>query len=136
VNHVVADNSLLAEATAFARKVATGATRAHAAHKALLRSWAVGGIAAADQVMFDVAMPLFESADAKTALASAVAAFQAGQPRPVLEFKVVDERSRSRVGAPGVPTSVIMSSSRRASRRWPSRSPCRSPPGRSARRSR
>ena len=87
VNHVVADNSLLTEATAFAREVATGATRAHAAHKALLRSWAVGGIAAADQVMFDVAMPLFESADAKTALASAVAAFQAGKPRPVLEFK-------------------------------------------------
>ena len=83
VNHVVADHSLLKEATAFAQKVATGATRAHAAHKALLRSWAVGGIAAADQVMFDIAMPLFETADAKTALTAAVAAFRAGKPRPV-----------------------------------------------------
>lgn len=35
--------------------------RAHAAHKALLRAWALGGVAAADQVMLDVAMPLFST---------------------------------------------------------------------------
>jgi len=87
VNHVVPDSSLLTEASAFAKKVATGATRAHVAHKALLRTWAVGGAAAADQALFDIGMPLFETADAKTALTSAVAAAEAGKPRPVLEFK-------------------------------------------------
>ena len=86
VNHVVPDDLLLKEATAFAQKVASGPTRAHAAHKALLRAWAMGGVAAADQVMCDIAMPLFETTDTKTAIESAVAAFNAGKPRPVLKL--------------------------------------------------
>jgi enoyl-CoA hydratase/carnithine racemase len=87
VNRVVDDASLIAEATAFAEKLAQGPTRAYAAHKALLRAWAVGGVAAADEVMFDVAMPLFETEDVKAGLRSAVNALKAGNPRPVLEFK-------------------------------------------------
>ena len=85
VNRVVADESVLDEATDFAHRVASGPTRAHAAHKAPLRTWAVGGIAAAD-AMFDIAMPLFETEDVKTGLASAVDALKAGKPRPVLAF--------------------------------------------------
>lgn len=87
VNRVIADADLISEATAFAEKIARGPTRAHAAHKALLRIWAVGGVAAADESMFDIAMPLFETEDVKTGLASAVKALKAGQPRPVLDFK-------------------------------------------------
>jgi enoyl-CoA hydratase/carnithine racemase len=86
VNRVVPDDALVQEATAFARRLAQGPTRAYAAHKALLRAWAVGGVAAADEVMFDIAMPLFETEDAKAGLASAVDALSAGKPRPVLEF--------------------------------------------------
>jgi enoyl-CoA hydratase/carnithine racemase len=86
VNRVVADESLLDEATDFAHRIASGPTRAHAAHKALLRTWAVGGIAAADDAMFDIAMPLFETEDVKTGLASAVDALKAGRPRPALAF--------------------------------------------------
>jgi enoyl-CoA hydratase/carnithine racemase len=86
VNRVIPDAELLAEARAFAHKVSRGPTRAYAAHKALLRAWAVGGTAAADQAMFDIAMPLFETADVQRGLHSAVEALKAGKPRPVLEF--------------------------------------------------
>jgi hypothetical protein len=44
------------------------ATRAHAAHKALLRIWAVGGLAAADEAIWDIALPFFESEDTKLAI--------------------------------------------------------------------
>jgi enoyl-CoA hydratase/carnithine racemase len=87
VNRVVADEALLEEATAFAEGVAAGPTRAHAAHKALLRAWAVGGVAAADEAMFDIALPLFESDDVKAVLPEAVEAFKAGRPRPAFDFQ-------------------------------------------------
>jgi enoyl-CoA hydratase/carnithine racemase len=78
---------LLGEAEAFARKISKGPTRAHAAHKALLRAWSVGGLAAADETVFDIALPLFETEDAKTGLRSAVTAAKAGERRPILEFQ-------------------------------------------------
>jgi enoyl-CoA hydratase/carnithine racemase len=87
VNRVVADEALLDEAAAFARRIASGPTRAHAAHKALLRAWAVGGVAAADEAMFDIALPLFENEDVRTALPTAVDAFKAGRPRPAFDFQ-------------------------------------------------
>jgi enoyl-CoA hydratase/carnithine racemase len=87
VNRVVADDALLDEAGALAETLAHGATRAHAAHKALLRAWALGGTATADEAMFDIAMPLFQTDDVKAGLASAVHALEAGRPRPVLEFR-------------------------------------------------
>jgi enoyl-CoA hydratase/carnithine racemase len=87
VNQVVPDDLLLKEATAFAEKLTKGPTRAYAAHKALLRIWAVGGISAADEAMFDIAMPLFDTDDVKAGLASAVTAYKAGKPRPVIDFQ-------------------------------------------------
>ena len=87
VNRVVEDKALIEEATAFANRLAKGPTRAHAAHKALLRAWATGGIAAADEVILDIAMPLFETEDVKSALPLAIAAAKAGKPRPVFNFQ-------------------------------------------------
>ena len=87
VNRVLPDADLVTEARAFAQKVAQGPTRAYAAHKALLRAWAVGGVSSADDAMFDIAMPLFETDDVQWGLKSAVDALKAGKPRPVLEFK-------------------------------------------------
>ncbi|REG51002.1 enoyl-CoA hydratase/carnithine racemase [Paraburkholderia sp. BL6669N2] len=87
VNHVVADDKLRQESMAFAEKCARGPTRAYAAHKALLRAWAIGGVAAADDAMLDIAMPLFETEDARRGIQSAVDALKSGRPRPVLEFK-------------------------------------------------
>ena len=72
---------------AFASKLAAGPTRAHAAHKALLRIWATGGVAAADEAMADIALPLFETDDVKLALPASVEAFKAKKPRPVFPFK-------------------------------------------------
>jgi enoyl-CoA hydratase/carnithine racemase len=85
VNHVV-DDDLVERATAFAGKVAQGPTRAHAAHTARLRAWAVGVVTAADEIMFDVAIPLWDTEDVKVAIPSAVNAFKAGQPRPAVRF--------------------------------------------------
>lgn len=86
VNRISAADRLWTDAKAFADKVANGPTRAHAAHKALLHIWANGGIAAADQAMFDIAMPLFESDDVRTALPASVKAFLEEKPRPDFHF--------------------------------------------------
>jgi len=87
INRMAPDDQLIAKATEFARKVAQGPTLAHAAHKALLRTWAVGGPAAADEAMFDIAMPLFESADATLAIPASVKALREGTPRPQFPFE-------------------------------------------------
>jgi hypothetical protein len=87
VNKVVADNTLLAEAKAFAERVAKGPTKAHAAHRALLHIWATGRVPAADEAMFDIALPLFESEDVKLALPASVKAFLAGEARPAFAFR-------------------------------------------------
>jgi enoyl-CoA hydratase/carnithine racemase len=81
------DESLLEEAGAFARNLADGPTRAHLAHKALLRIWTAGGLAAADAAMLDLALPLFETEDVKLALPAAVEAFKGGRPRPRFKFE-------------------------------------------------
>jgi hypothetical protein len=64
---------------------ATGPTKAHAAHKALLRIWALGGVQATDDALLDISMPLFDNEDTQRA------AFGGGQPgegcaQPILEF--------------------------------------------------
>lgn len=87
VNRVVSDANLLNEATTFARKLTNGPTRAHAAHKALLRLWATAGIAAADEALLDIAMPLFETEDVQLALKASIDALRAGKPRPTFAFK-------------------------------------------------
>ncbi|HEY0800165.1 MAG TPA: enoyl-CoA hydratase/isomerase family protein [Steroidobacteraceae bacterium] len=87
VNRVVPDADLDKSARQLAARAATGATRAYAAHKALLRIWAEAGVAAADSAMFDIAMPLFETEDVRRGLASAVGALKAGRSRPVLDYK-------------------------------------------------
>lgn len=86
VNRVMADGDLHHEAMQFVQSLAQGPTRAYAAHKALLRIWAEGGVGAADEAMFDIAMPLFATKDVRTGLKSAVDAFRAGKPRPALHF--------------------------------------------------
>jgi enoyl-CoA hydratase/carnithine racemase len=86
VNRVVADDDLDQVAASFVQQLSQGPTRAYAAHKALLRIWAVGGVSAADEALFDIAMPLFDTDDVKTGLRSAVDALRAGKPRPTIRF--------------------------------------------------
>ncbi len=87
INRVVPLEDLRTEAMAFAKQAAAGATRAHAAHKALLRIWATGGVAAADEAIMDIALPLFESDDTKMAIPESVDALRLGKPRPKFAFK-------------------------------------------------
>lgn len=87
VNRVVPDADLREAATEFARTVARGPTRAHAVHKTLLRIWATGGTAAADEAMWESAMPLFETRDTRLALPASIEAFKAGRPRPNFDFQ-------------------------------------------------
>jgi hypothetical protein len=44
-------------------------------------------LAAADGALLDIALPLFETEDVKSALPAAVEAFKAGLPRPTFKFK-------------------------------------------------
>lgn len=87
VNRVVPDAELLDTATAFARRLAGGPTKAHAAHKALLRTWETGGTAAADDVMFDVALPLWDTEDTAMAIPRAVEALRSGRARPRMTYQ-------------------------------------------------
>ncbi|SEC96003.1 enoyl-CoA hydratase/isomerase family protein [Bradyrhizobium erythrophlei] len=87
VNYIVPDASLKKDALNFAKRVAKGPTLAHGTHKALLRVWSVGGIAAADDVMFDLARPLLDSKDFIRGKISASEALAAGKPRPTLDFQ-------------------------------------------------
>jgi enoyl-CoA hydratase/carnithine racemase len=87
VNRVVPDSELEKSTRELAMRAAGGATRAYAAHKALLRIWAEAGVAAADTAMFDIAMPLFETDDVRRGIPSAVNALKAGRPRPALDFR-------------------------------------------------
>lgn len=86
INRLVPDDELLSHAGNFARRVACGPTLAHAAHKALLHSWTLGGTASADRDLFDLSVPLFATQDVRAGLESAAAALRAGKPRPVLDF--------------------------------------------------
>lgn len=87
VNHVVADGALDEAVAAYATKLSTGPTKAHAAHKALLRVWALGGVQAADEAVLDITMPLFDTEDAQRALRSAVDSLAKGVRRPPLVFE-------------------------------------------------
>ena len=61
VNRVVPAAELEEQSLALARRLAKGPTRAHAATKRVLRAYLEEGTDAADEVLRDVAPPLFES---------------------------------------------------------------------------
>src|ERR1700752_1935856 len=63
--HVVPEQELSATAAALARQLASGPTRSYAATRTLLKAWSSGGVAAADLVMLDIAMELYNGADAQ-----------------------------------------------------------------------
>ena len=79
--------SLSATASALARQLATGPTRSYAATRTLLKAWSSGGVAAADLVMLDVAMELYNGADAQRGFASTADAFNKDIEPPTLVFE-------------------------------------------------
>lgn len=85
--HVVSDNELSSTAEALIQQLAVGPTRAYAATRTLLKAWSSGGVAAADLVMLDVAMELYNGADAQRGFASTAKAFDADTEPPPMIFE-------------------------------------------------
>lgn len=85
--HVVPENELAAAAHALTRQLATGPTRSYAATRTLLKAWSSGGVAGADLVMLDVAMELYDGADAQRGFASTADAFNKDIEPPTLVFE-------------------------------------------------
>ncbi len=85
--HVVPENELSATAAALVKQLATGPTRSYAATRTLLKAWSSGGVAAADLVMLDVAMELYNGADAQRGFASTAEAFNKDIEPPTLVFE-------------------------------------------------
>jgi enoyl-CoA hydratase/carnithine racemase len=85
--HVAAENELAAAAAALIRQLATGPTRSYAATRTLLKAWSSGGVAGADLVMLDVAMELYDGADAQRGFANTADAFDKDIEPPTLVFE-------------------------------------------------
>src|SRR6201995_2276107 len=86
-SHVVPESELSATAAALAKQLATGPTRSYAATRTLLKAWSSGGVAAADLVMLDVAMELYNGADAQRGFANTADAFNRDVEPPTLVFE-------------------------------------------------
>ena len=70
VNRVLADDEMLDDARAFARTLAAGPTRAHAATKAIVRAQADHGTRGADERTAALTSHLFETQDSREAVQS------------------------------------------------------------------
>jgi enoyl-CoA hydratase/carnithine racemase len=73
VNRVLGDEGFDEAARAFARDLADGPTRAHAATKAIVRAFLRGGVEEADRITPDTAGALFATEDLQGAVASFLA---------------------------------------------------------------
>ncbi len=70
INRIVPDAELDAQALAFAQKLSNGPTLAYAAGKRMVRSYLDSGVRTADAVVSEVAPPLFDSDDMRSAAAA------------------------------------------------------------------
>ena len=85
--HVVPEKELAATAAALVKQLVTGPTRSYAATRTLLKAWSSGGVAAADLVMLDVAMELYDGPDAQRGFANTADAFNKDIEPPTLVFE-------------------------------------------------
>jgi enoyl-CoA hydratase/carnithine racemase len=85
--HVAPESELSATAAKLVQQLATGPTRSFAATRTLLKAWSSGGVAAADLVMLDVAMELYNGADAQRGFANTADAFNKDIEPPTLVFE-------------------------------------------------
>lgn len=70
VNRVLPDDELLEKGMVFAKRLAAGPTKAHAATKRIVRAYLEGGVDEADRVTPEVAGSLFETEDLQRAVKS------------------------------------------------------------------
>jgi enoyl-CoA hydratase/carnithine racemase len=87
VTHVVAAKAVGSTARAIAKKLSTGPTRSYMATRTLLKAWSAGGVPAADAMMLDVSMDLFNSQDCTEGFINAAKAFDQGIEPPEIIFR-------------------------------------------------
>lgn len=83
---VVPEAELARAAEAFARKLADGPTKSYAATRTLLKAWSAGGVPAADAMMLDITMDLYNTEDSTRGFANAAKAFDRDIEPPDLVF--------------------------------------------------
>ncbi|MEV5807249.1 enoyl-CoA hydratase/isomerase family protein [Streptomyces parvulus] len=86
VYRVVPDGQLDEAALTLGARLAGGATRSHAATKALFKAWSAGGVPGADALMLDLSMDLFTTADAQQAFAAITRSVASGEQYTPPEF--------------------------------------------------
>lgn len=85
-SHVVPEAEVAATAKALARKLATGPTRSYAATRTLLKAWSAGGVPAADAMLLDITMDLYNTEDCTRGFLSTAKAFDQGVEPPEMVF--------------------------------------------------
>ena len=83
---VVPEADLARAVEALARKLAVGPTKSYAATRTLLKAWSAGGVAAADTVMLDVSMDLFNTEDVTRGFLNTAEAFNRAVEPPDMVF--------------------------------------------------
>ena len=85
-SHVVPEAEVAATAKSLARKLATGPTRSYAATRTLLKAWSAGGVPAADAILLDITMDLYNTEDCTRGFLSTAKAFDQGIEPPEMVF--------------------------------------------------
>jgi enoyl-CoA hydratase/carnithine racemase len=84
--HAVPAAELADTVNDLARQLATGPTRSYAATRTLLKAWSSGGVSAADLLMLDIAMELYNGQDAQRGFVNTAKAFDADIEPPPMVF--------------------------------------------------
>jgi enoyl-CoA hydratase/carnithine racemase len=84
--HVVPEAKLAQAASSLAETLATGPTKSYAATRTLLKAWSGGGVPAADAVMLDVTMDLFNTDDCTRGFVNTATAFDRDVEPPDMVF--------------------------------------------------
>jgi enoyl-CoA hydratase/carnithine racemase len=83
---VVPEAELAQTVQGLAQKLAVGPTKSYAATRTLLKAWSAGGVPAADAVMLDVTMELYNTEDCTRGFLSTAAAFDRDVVPPDMIF--------------------------------------------------
>jgi enoyl-CoA hydratase/carnithine racemase len=85
-SHVVPEAEVARTAESLARTLATGPTKSYAATRTLLKAWSVGGVPAADAMMLDITMDLFNTEDCTRGFLNTAEAFDRDVEPPDMVF--------------------------------------------------
>jgi enoyl-CoA hydratase/carnithine racemase len=83
---VVPEAELAQKVEGLAQKLAAGPTKSYAVTRTLLKAWSAGGVPAADAIMLDVTMDLFNTEDVTRGFLNTAKAFDADIEPPEMVF--------------------------------------------------